>query len=648
LWSGVAGEADIWLASSDVWPPALGVDKTDEPWRAYANEPARSAASGQLVSELRDYLRERVPDYLVPSAFVPMPDGLPVTSNGKLDRSALPAPDGARVDTPYAPPADPVQQRLAEIWSDVLGVERVGIHDRFFELGGDSILSIQVVARAGQRGLRLVPRDLFRHQTIAELAAAVGGAPDDAGVDDEAAGEIPPPPAQDWFDRLNLVAPNHFNQAMLLAVRGEPLRPELLEQAVREGAGRHDAFRLRYRSGGRELVDEPGIEVTVHKAGEEAMAILADRANAGLDVAAGPLAHAVLVVGDQGCEQLLLAVHHLAVDGVSWWTLVEDITAAYRRLSGHATDSDDRTTASYVRYARAIARRAEEPELLAQLPAWRELLAEPVPALPRDVPGTGGGTEADAYTATRTLSLEETEKLLVDAGTAYRTHTDELLLAGFAAALDQWAGVRRLRVDLEGHGREAVDLDLSRTVGWFTTFTPVVLDLPGMDLDQLIPAVKDQRRAVPGDPAAYGILRGRADRPLDDQPVAEIGFNYLGRTDRIGGDLFAPVRGGGGQWRAATNPRPYLLEVNCQVTGGRFELAVTSARTVHRAERIDALAEAFAAGLRAVIDHCMSADAGAYTPSDFPLAGLDRGQLAAALGQFRQARSADRPGDIDD
>ena len=327
-------------------------------------------------------------------------------------------------------------------------------------------------------------------------------------------------------------------------------------------------------------------------------------------------------------------------DELAFGFLSDGQTETCSRLQRGEPDAELPGT-SFRQWAHALHRYAARPELRDQIPAWAKALAGPADALPGD-PDRDGGLEADACTVTRSLTVTETDDLLQRAGAAYRTHTDELLLAALITALHGWAGSTRVRIDLEGHGRDVLaDLDVSRTVGWLTTFAPVLFDITGLrpdaDPGAVLIAVKEQRRGVPGGPADFGLLRQQLGaEALAGLPAAEmIGFNYLGRLDRIGGDRFGLAPAGGGAWRGPANRRPYLLEVNCHVLAGRFEIVLTCSQTVRRQQSMTALADGFVVALRALVAHCTTSGAGDYTPSDFPLAGFDQRSLAAALDQFR-------------
>ncbi|WP_394838603.1 amino acid adenylation domain-containing protein [Pendulispora rubella] len=653
--SGVAGHFDLVVTARRAAAGAP-VEKrvgSDLDWYALANVPAHRQTD-KLVAALREYLRERLPEYMVPSAFLVLPDGLPVTRNGKLDRQALPEPDDARatVDTEFVQATNPTQTLLAKIWSEVLGVAQVGVHDRFFELGGDSILGIQVVAKAARHGLRLVPRDLFQHQTIAELAAAADRARPhgEAHEMDAEEGELPLTPVQHWFFGLELAQPGHFNQSFVVEA-AEDIPVDRLERAIHHVFDQHDALRMRYwrdHRGWHTRYDAHARPVIVDRAVEPAdVRAAAAEYNSKLDVSDGPLARVVLFHSASGsCRRLLIVVHHLAIDGVSWWVLLDQLSAAVRGAE------DAAPPASFRRWAKALARAAVLPEMAPQVSKWARLLSGPVDPLPGQH-HRKTGTEALARTERRALGEAETESLLTRANTAYRTHTDEVLLTALLAAVHRWAGIRRVRVDLEGHGREMAASgmpDASRTVGWFTTITPLRFDLhdidPSAEPGRALTALKEQRRAVPGGPADFGLLRYLDDastRALGELPAADIGFNYLGQLDRVGGATFRLATEWAGPWRGPANHRPYPLEINGHVSHGRFEIAITHDPDRHDPSSVSALADAYVGALRALIAHCTSEGAGAFSPSDFPVAGLDQRRLDAVLGSFRRARQDKAP-----
>ena len=296
-------------------------------------------------TELRSYLKERLPDYMVPAVFVTL-EALPLTPNGKLDRKALPKPDQTllKLGEEVAAPRTREQRILASIWSDVLRVPALGVHDNFFDLGGDSILSIQIVSKANQAGLRLTPRDIFQHQTVAELAAAVGAAPAIEAEQGLVTGPVLLTPIQNWFFEQDFLDPHHFNQALLLEVK-QKFDPHVLRQAIEHLVSHHDALRLRFvqrdsrwEQTGTDpdaavpfrLLDLSDLEGVKQQSALEGTAADLQKS---LHLSDGPLLQVALFdLGPNRSQRLFLVIHHLVVDGVSWRILLEDLQTAYDSL----------------------------------------------------------------------------------------------------------------------------------------------------------------------------------------------------------------------------------------------------------------------------------------------------------------------------
>ncbi len=627
------------------------------------------------VSELRDFLKVKLPEYMVPAAFV-MLDALPLTENGKLDRRALPAPDTARPELgrDYIAPRNETEAMLAQVWASVLGLERVGIHDNFFELGGDSILSIQIIARANQAGLRLTPKQIFQYQTIAELAAVAASTPAIEAEQGLVTGALPLVPIQHWFFEQELPDPHHWNQAILLEVK-QALEPALLERAVEQLLIHHDALRLRFtqeESGWRQTIIAPDgrvpfslIDLSKLPEAEQKLAIETRSAElqASLNLAEGPLLRVALFdLGPGKSARLLIIIHHLAVDGVSWRILLEDLQTCYQQLSrGEQMRLPPKTT-SFKRWAERLVEYAQVSTVKEEQSYWLDAARTRTPQLPVDYPG-GVNTEASAQSVVVSLSVEETTALLQEVPEAYRTQINDVLLAALAQAFSEWTGERHLLIHLEGHGREDIfdDVDLSRTVGWFTTIYPVLLEvprkpatsqgsrrageqrsrgtegnplIPRFDPGELLKSVKEQLRRIPNRGIGYGLLRYLSQDPevsekLRTLPRAEVSFNYLGQLDQVlpAGSPFAPARSSSGPVHSPRGSRYHLLEISGRSFGGCLQLSWRYSENLHRRSTIERLAESFLEALRAIIVHCQSPEVGGYTPSDFSLAQLDQHEL---------------------
>ena len=607
------------------------------------------AGDRTVEDEVRSFLKEVLPEYMVPSAFVWL-DRFPLTANGKVDRAALPAPDAARTPgrKPAVGPRTPAEAALAEVWTGVLGRRDLGVHDNFFELGGDSILAIQVVARAHRAGLRLSPRQLFERQTIAELAAVAQAVAGGIGVaQGPVTGPVPLTPVQRWFFEQELPERHHFNQAVMLEVPAG-VGPHLLERAGQALIDHHDALRLQFSQGENgwsqmsaskaalrfSTVDVSGLGAAARS---RAIAEEAGRLQQSLELTEGGglvrMAH--FNRGEDGPGRLLWIIHHLAVDGVSWRVLLEDLQVAVEQLRADRRIELPPKTQSFQDWAGFLARHARSEEIEREAPYWTSGRRRNTGRLPRDF-SLGPNTYESERRVRMELGEEETRALLQDVPRAYGSQINEALLAPLAQVLGQWVDAPIL-VDLEGHGREEIesDGDFSRTVGWFTAIAPILLDLEGISqTGEVLKSVKEQLRSVPRKGIGHGLLRympgnERWAKKLQALPQAEISFNYLGRFDNVlgAGSSVRLVTENSGDLHSPRGIRSHLVGIDGIVTGNRLRMDWTYSSNLHRAETIERLADEYGQSLRAMIRHCQSPEAGGYTPSDFPEAGVSQAEL---------------------
>jgi len=605
---------------------------------------------GDIPSDLRSFLGERLPDYMVPRHFVSL-DALPLSYNGKVDRAALPAPE-ADVPAPMedVSPRGPLEETLAGIWRQVLRVERVGARDNFFELGGDSILAIQVTARAHEAGLRITPTQIFQHHTLSELADVAETFVRQENGSGEVVERAPLTPIQRWFFDLDLEKPHHFNQSVLLEADAG-LDPALLMDAAGRVFEHHDALRLRFeRLGGQRLqiagtsvapITRVGLDALPDHRRREALEATAAAVQASLDLGVGPVSRFVLFEMGEGERcRLLVVVHHLVVDGVSWRILLEDLQSACRQLAAGEAPSLPRST-SFARWAVLLAEHARSEAARSELGFW--LGCGPGAALPLDLLETD--EPAPVGKVSLSLDAEETRALLQEVPAAYGTRINDALLAALGRTLCRWTGRRRVLVDLEGHGREEELLhgvDLGRTVGWFTTLFPVELEIdeeagPGAALV----AVKERLRAIPNRGIGFGLLRYLSGDPEIEEslrrlPAAEVSFNYLGQLDPVlpSGALFTPARESDGPARDSRARPAHRIEIDGSVSGERLRLTWTYDTGSFRGGTIKGLAQDLLADLRSLIEHCRAPEAGGFTPSDFPGAPVSQEELDRIFAQL--------------
>ena len=610
-------------------------------------------ANGELsVSDLRRFLGERLPDYMVPSVLM-LRDSLPLTPNGKINRRALTAAEERpATEKPYAKPRTPAEKTLADIWAQVLSVERVGIYDNFFELGGDSIISIQIIARAREAGLDLTLRQLFQNLTVADLAKAAGteaGAPAEQSTLE---GDVPLTPIQYWFFEQEMAHPHHFNQAVLIETPSG-LDPTALARATEQIMIHHDALRLRYsREAGewRQFYAPPGeavpfLHVALRAVAEPALrariARDGEQAQESLNLESGPIVRVAWFDLGERPGRLLMVIHHLAVDAVSWRILMEDFWHAYDRLSRGEVVALQPKTSSLRQWALRLGELAQSPEARDELPYWLAAAEGDAGRVPLDLPG---GENVVAATASITVELDEAEThaLVHDVPRAYRTQINDALLVALAQSLAAWTGSGAVRFDLEGHGREPLfgEVDLTRTVGWFTSIFPVRIEVGRWEAGEALKSVKEQLRRIPNRGITYGLLRYRSLDPsvierLKQAPQPEVGFNYLGQ--------FADTAKleSSGRTRSARARRRHLIEIDGAIWGGRLRVEWVYSENHHRRATVDRVAEDFIGRLRSLIEHCRSLVRAGFTPSDFAQAGISQKDLdklvAAVEGAERPA-----------
>ena len=600
------------------------------------------------IDELRHFLKEKLPNYMIPAAFMLLKT-LPITANGKVDYRALPTPDFSHhVEDKFIAPRTVIEEKLVAIWSEVLRIGKVGIHDNFFELGGDSILSIQLISKANQAGIQIAAKQLFKYQTIAELAAVVGITRQINAEQGLVTGAVRLTPIQNWFFEQKLPRPNYFNQSTLLEVPSD-LQPELLQSVLQQLLIHHDALRLRFVQEGEnwqqinatvpESLPLRIFDLSHLSAAEQETTIKATDAElqASLDLSTGVIAQVALFqLGNDKPSYLLFIIHHLAVDAVSWRILLEDLATAYQQISRNEAIKLPPKTTSWQYWSDRLTEYAQI-KAVKELDYWLNQSSIQVTALPVDYPSDQeNNTVASTASVSLALNEEQTRALLQDVPSAYNTQINDVLLTALVQSFAQWTGESSLLIDLEGHGREDLfeDVDLSRTVGWFTTLFPVRLQLQEIDHSgNALKFVKEQLRQIPNRGIGYGVLRYLQENStirekLQSLPSAQISFNYLGQFDQV---LKASESLGlAKEFKAEQsllNQRSHLLGISGFIRGGKLEMTWTYSEKIHKQDTIEKLAVGFIEALKNLINHCQLTESQSYTPADFSAAKLNQQQL---------------------
>ncbi|WP_326700403.1 amino acid adenylation domain-containing protein [Streptomyces sp. NBC_01754] len=681
------GEIEAALTALGGVTAACALVREDRPGErrlvAYTVLAERGGTAVPADGELRARLASALPPYMVPADFVTL-DALPLLPNGKTDRRALPAPARPDAGRPGGEPRTARERVVRDVFAAVLGAPEVRTDDDFFALGGDSILSIQLVSRIRKAGLAVTPRDVFVHRTpeaVAAAATALG--PDTTARTGQGSGTMPPTPIAAWL----LARPgaiDGYNQSGVLRTPAGADEASLVA-ALQLLLDHHDMLRLRATrpAGGDGVLEAlpPGavparsrftrIDVTGLRpeAVRSALAEAGEQARRRLRPDQGVVAEAVWCdAGPHRRGRLLLVVHHLAVDAVSWRILADDLAAAWQavtRAPGAETPLPPVTT-PYRHWARLLATQAREASREGELPFWEDALRTPDPQLGRRALDPARDTAGRTRTLVTRLPAVWTQDLLTTVPTAFHAGVDDVLLTALALAVRSWrderagtaAGHRTgdagILIDLEGHGREQItdDLDLSRTVGWFTSLYPVRLD-PGpadprdpsrfdaAQVERTLKRVKEHLRTVPDHGVGYGMLRhlNPATRRLPAlAPQPQIGFNYLGRyasssgtQEDEGADWEVLLDGGGPRGQDPDMPVHHVLDINAHTEdladGPRLVTRWTWPGDLLAETDVEALTESFTRALRAVAQLAGRPDAGGWTPSDLPLVSLSQTQI---------------------
>ncbi|CCH98921.1 non-ribosomal peptide synthetase [Microcystis aeruginosa] len=613
------------------------------------------ASQNLTVSQLRLFLQEKLPQYMVPAFFVLL-DAFPLTANGKIDRCALPQPtleleDEAALNLS---PGTEKERILAAIWQRVLGLKNISINDNFFELGGDSILAIQIIAQANQAGLQITPKQLFSHQTIAQLATVAERVSVNQTTQDLVIGHVPLTPIQKWFFEQNLPERHHFNQSILLEVPNN-LQPDLLKKTISKLLYHHDALRLRFVHKGEQWQQNHSDDCNnfafekvdlSHLSCDEQLTKMAEISEVQqrvLNLEEGPLMAVVFfALGESG--KMLIVIHHLAVDGISWRIILEDFVTIYQQLETQKPLQLPPKTSSFKTWAEELQNYAKTPEFYAQFKYWLNRDFPSISPLPLDRQGEAqSNIVAHAKTVSFTLTEEQTRLLLQEVPQAYNTQINDILLTALVQAFGHWTGNYGLLLDMEGHGRENVieSVNLSRTVGWFTSIFPVFLTLENLHHPgECLKSIKEQLRQIPNRGFDYGIgyyLNSdlTIQSPLKNYPKAQVSFNYLGQftSHQIGEIGWKLSQESTGSIHSPLGQRSHLIAIHGIVVDGQLDMEWQYSENFHHQTTIKNLAAAYRDSLESLINHCLSVEGG-YTPSDFPDADLNQVELDELLSEL--------------
>ncbi|MEG7354090.1 amino acid adenylation domain-containing protein [Bacillus inaquosorum] len=606
-------------------------------------------SGGQITgSRLRKQLSHCLASYMIPAYFIEL-DEMPLTSNGKINKKALPAPDFELQDrAEYKAPRTNVEEILVSAWEAVLGAENVSILDNFFDLGGDSIKSIQVSSRLNQNGYKMEIKDLFQYATIAELTPHIK---QNLRIADqgEVKGKVSLTPIQHWFFEQITTDQHYYNQAvMLYAPEGFQEMP--LRQTLQKLAEHHDALRMTfqqtengYEAQNAEIAPSGlyHLEVLNLKAESDPGLTIEAKANeiqGSIRLSDGPLMKIGLFQCADG-DHLLIAIHHLIVDGVSWRILLEDIVSGYRQAENGQVIQLTQKTDSFQLWAKRLSEYTQSETIKQEQEYWTKIEQTDVKPLPKDFHETHT-TSKDSETETVEWTKEETELLLKQANRAYNTEINDLLLTSLGLSISHLSGLEQIPIHLEGHGREqmSLDMDVSRTVGWFTSLYPVVLHAQsGKEISYYIKLTKEGLRHIPHKGIGYGIARYLSDA-MPSKLNPEICFNYLGQFDQdLQQHAIQLSSYSCGSDSSGNQERPYVLNINGMITEGQLRFTISYSSKQYTKETIKRLSETIQSRLRTIITHCVHKEQSELTPSDILLKGMSIDELDQLLIQLPHA-----------
>ncbi|WP_367387265.1 amino acid adenylation domain-containing protein [Bacillus vallismortis] len=584
--------------------------------------------------ELRSYLKEEIPEFMIPSYFVQM-ERIPLTPNGKVDRKALPEPDG-HAGVNYEAPRNEVEKQLVAVWEEILGFRPIGISHNFFASGGDSIKALQIISRLSREGIAVEMKDLFAYPEIKQLsryAKTVNGQEESYEIE---SGNVLLTPIQKAFFSGGTEEVNHYNHAVML-YRKDGFHTEWVKEVLEEIMKHHDALRMIFpNENGKVRPFNRGVkkkqfgfyvyDVSSEEVPNQTVLELATKLQLQMDIQTGPLVNAAVFKAKDG-DHLLLIIHHLVIDGLSWRILFEDLALGYSQLKKGETVSFYSKTTSYKTYASKLQAYAEGKKLAREKQYWMDVLKEKVPFLETKEEVESYWYE-DSDTFRGVLDKEATRKLLRETNRAYHTDINDLLVTALLMAARQETGENRIRLSLEGHGREQIvdEVDISRTVGWFTTKYPVLIDLgEETSLSMTIKMVKETIRKIPNKGIGYGILKHlNEDSELKAAPQPPLLFNYLGQMDEdLQNAAFSSSSLPTGESIGNRHARENAMEMNAIVLDGQLVIDTTYNTKVYSKQTVKHFTEAYKEALYEVIDHCVSKEEAERTPSDYGDKALD-------------------------
>ncbi len=617
----------------------------------YTSQNKEEKAYDEFVAKLKT----KLPNYMIPSSFIRL-EQLPITVNGKVDKKQLSQRKIEVVKTTreIVKPTNEREEIIFNVWKEVLGKDEFGVTNNFFELGGDSIIGIQIISKVRQSGLILKPVHLFQHQTIRELAAVASEGTVIKAEQGLIEGTYKMLPIQKIFFEQKFEKENHWNQSLLFRIE-EHLNASLLEKTVLKIIEHHDALRTRKINEdenslliGSDLDGSKHFEHIIIDGKEDnigkAIENICNNAQSSLNLVNGPIFKVIYIELPNNESRVFIVAHHIAVDGVSWRILIEDFQSIYSQLSDDKEVKLPLKTSSFNEWANILFTYSNSDKIENDINYWKKISENKTHEILEKY--SGENTEESSISDNVILSEEITENLLTKVNDKYNTKINDILLTALLKSYSNWSGKRSLIVNLEGHGRENLfeDLDISRTVGWFTSIYPLFLDMKkSVSLADLIPTVKEQIRNIPNNGFTYGLLRYLSSddelrKSLKNIENDFITFNYLGQLDNIMNEktLFKIANESKGFERDPKNKRESIIDITGSVVNKKLSINFSYSSNCISKDRIADLIKNYENDLKKIIDHCMNVEKKKITASDFSMAKLNDKKLNSVLSKLKK------------
>ncbi|MGN4771119.1 amino acid adenylation domain-containing protein [Bacillus cereus group sp. MYBK216-2] len=590
------------------------------------------------ISKIKEKLIRELPMYMVPSYIIQI-DKIPLSSNGKIDTMALPVIDVTElIESKYEEPRDKIEEILVKVWEKILGIDRIGINYNYYEIGGDSIKSILIVSELRKYHLRLEIKDLMQFPRIKELREHVKL--DDTQVNQSAVeGKADLVPIQKWFIEQEFSQENHYNQAFMF-YKQDGIDEKVLRKVFLEIVKHHDALRMMYIKENNEFKQwnrgieqaEEAFSLNLYDLREEEnpernIEMLSSEIQKGMSLEDGILIKLGLFKTKIG-DHLLVAIHHIVIDGLSWRILLEDLETLYLKIENEEEVKLPQKTTSFKEWAQKLNEFAKGKEIQKELVFWKKIDETPFETLPKDF------SECDILSKegeeiSISFTREQTEKLLRKTNAAYNTHINDILLCSLGLAVNKWCGIDKVCVSLEGHGREDIlkDISINRTIGWFTSLYPVTLDMSYSDnLSYSIKLTKEILRHIPNKGIGYGILKylSNVEKGSHFKLKPEISFNYLGEFGQEESEgLFRYSNIPTGISISRENKKLHSIEINGLVIEGQLRFIFNYNAKEYKRKTIEKFANIYKKSLSEVIDHCENKKVAEKTPWDYGDPDLD-------------------------